>query len=231
MRRNYSFSVGEYYHLYNRGVDKRNIFNNSRDYNRFILLLYLCNSNKPVDLGNLLQNEGRSFSKIWGVDKGENIIAIGSYVLMPNHFHILVKEISENGISKFMKKLLTGYSMYFNKKNKRSGSLFEGRFRATHARTNEYLKYLFSYIHLNPIKLIDSNWKIEGIKNKEVAEKHLNGYRYSSYIDYLGLSRLENKLVDYQSFPKYFCSGKSFQDFTKGWLTYTEGRSFSWSTG
>ena len=148
MRRNHSFSVGEYYHLYNRGVDKRIIFNNSSNYNRFILLLYLCNSNKPVDLSNLLQNEGRSFSEIWkGVDKGEDIIAIGSYVLMPNHFHILVKEISKNGISKFMKKLLTGYSMYFNKKNKRSGSLFEGRFRTTHVNKNEYLKYLFSYIY------------------------------------------------------------------------------------
>lgn len=229
MRRNYSFSVGEYYHLYNRGVDKRNIFNNSRDYDRFILLLYLCNSNKSVDLGNLLQTEGRSFSEIWSTDKGSSIVALGSYVLMPNHFHILIKEISEGGVSKFMSKLLTGYSMYFNKKNKRSGSLFEGRFKATHANKNEYLKYLFSYIHLNPIKLIDSNWKIEGIKNKEIVERYLRDYQYSSYPDYLGIVRLENKLVDYKVFPKYFHVGKSFNDFTRDWFLYksTEGPSFS----
>lgn len=224
MRRKYSFSIGEYYHLYNRGVDKRNIFNHSSDYERFILLLYLCNSKQSVDLGNLLQVEGRSFSEIWDTDQGENIIAMGSYVLMPNHFHILVKEISENGISTFMKKLLTGYSMYFNKKNKRSGALFEGRFRAIHAHKNEYLKYLFSYIHLNPVKLINSNWKIEGIKNKEVTERYLSCYRYSSYIDYLGISRLENKLLSYQSFPKYFRRGKSFNDFTN-WLILKDGPS------
>ena len=229
MRRNYSFSVGEYYHLYNRGVDKRIIFNNSYDYNRFLLLLYLCNSNEPVDLGNLLRNEGRSFSDVLSMDKGENIVAVASYVLMPNHFHILVKEIIEGGISKFMEKILTGYSMYFNKKNRRTGSLFEGRFKATHVNKNEYLKYMFSYIHLNPIKLIDSNWKTDGIKNETTIEKHLRDYNYSSYLDYIGVTRLQNKLIDRRYFPKYFSSSKSFKDFIKDWLLYktsAEGRSF-----
>ncbi|MFY9493089.1 MAG: transposase [Minisyncoccia bacterium] len=230
MKRNYSFSVGEYYHIYNRGVDKRIIFSSVRDYNRFILLLYLCNSNKQVDLGSLLRNEGRSFADIWQMDRGDNIVAIGSYVLMPNHFHVLVKEILENGISKFMGKLSTGYSMYFNKKNKRSGSLFEGRFKATHANKNEYLRYLFSYIHLNPVKLIDSDWKINGIRNVKTAERYLIDYRYSSYLDYFGISRMENKIIKRDSFPEYFCGNKSFKDFTRDWLSYSrkynEGRSF-----
>ena len=88
---------------------------------------------------------------------------------MPNHFHILVKEKIENGISKFMGKLTTGYSMYFNKRYDRTGSLFQGVFKSVHADSDEYLKYLFAYIHLNPIKLINPEWKENGIKDKNRA--------------------------------------------------------------
>ncbi len=225
MQRQFSFSVGEYYHLYNRGIDKRDIFNDTSDYNRFLLLLYLCNSGDRVDICNLFK-EGQSFYKILGIDRGDDIVSIGVYVLMPNHFHILVKEISEGGISKFMGKLLTGYSMYFNKKYHRNGSLFGARFKATHANLDEYLKYLFSYIHLNPIKLIDSNWKENGISNKGSAERYLANYKYSSYLDYLGTQRLENKLLNINHFPKYFNSSKDFNMFIQDWLSFSEGRSF-----
>lgn len=220
MMRKFNFSVGEYYHLYNRGIEKRVIFRNLDDYNRFILLLYLCNSNASVDIGNLFA-EGMTFNEILNFNnRGNSIIAIGSYVLMPNHFHILAKEIVEGGISKFMSKISTGYSMYFNKKCKRSGSLFEGRFKVTHTNKDQYLKYLFAYIHLNPIKLLDSDWKENGIKDLSGAEKYLDSYKYSSYLDYNGISRLENKLLDINSFPKYFCSRKGFQDFNMDWLSY-----------
>ena len=128
---------------------------------------------------------------------------------MPNHFHILAKEVIEGGISKFMSKLSTGYSMYFNRKYKRSGSLFEGRFKIIHANRDEYLKYLFVYIHLNPIKLIDPSWKEKGIKDMLKVEKYLASYKYSSYLDYNGVSRLENGLLDINSFPEYFCSKKN----------------------
>lgn len=227
--RKFNFSVDEYYHLYNRGVEKRAIFRNLDDYNRFILLLYLCNSNAPVDIGNLFA-EGMTFSEILNLDRENSLIAIGSYVLMPNHFHILAKEIVEGGISKFMSKLSTGYSMYFNKKCKRSGSLFEGRFKVTHANKDQYLKYLFAYIHLNPIKLIDPGWKENGIKNLPGAEKYLANYKYSSYLDYNGTFRLENKLLDTDSFPEYFCSKKGFQGFNRDWLSHksSEGHSFSY---
>lgn len=226
--RKLDFSVGEYYHLYNRGVDKRVIFQNTNDYDRFILLLYLCNSSKSVDLGNLF-TEGMTFSDILNLDTGNNIVAIGAYTLMKNHFHILAKETTENGLSKFMSKLSTGYSMYFNKKYKRSGSLFEGRFKVSHANKNEYLKYLFTYIHLNPIKLIDPNWKENGIKNLSDAEKYLSNYKYSSYLDYNGVSRLEKKLLDVDHFPNYFNSYKELRDFNKDWLLYknlSEGVAF-----
>lgn len=219
MTRKFNFSVGEYYHIYNRGVDKRIIFNDIDDYNRFILLLYLCNSSDSVDIGSLFA-EGMTFSDILNLDRENSLIAIGSYVLMPNHFHILGKEVVEGGISKFMSKILTGYSMYFNKKYKRSGSLFEGRFKITHVDKDQYLKYLFVYIHFNPIKLIDPKWKENGIKDLLRAEKYLASYRYSSYLDYIGISRLENELLDVNSFPEYFCSKKEFKSFNRDWLSY-----------
>ncbi|MEK7629726.1 MAG: transposase [Patescibacteria group bacterium] len=217
--RKFKFSVGEYYHLYNRGIEKRIIFNNTDDYDRFILLLYLCNSSNSVDIKNLF-DEGMTFNDILNLDRGNSLVSIGSYVLMPNHFHILAKEVIEGGISKFMSKLSTGYSMYFNRKYKRSGSLFEGRFKIIHANRDEYLKYLFVYIHLNPIKLIDPSWKEKGIKDMLKVEKYLASYKYSSYLDYNGVSRLENGLLDINSFPEYFCSKKEFNDFNRDWLSY-----------
>ena len=88
------------------------------------------------------------------IDRGETLVDIGIYCLVPNHFHLLIKEKTENGISEFVKKVATGYSMYFNKKYERTGSLFEGPFKAKRIDTDEYLKYIFSYIHLNRKQII-----------------------------------------------------------------------------
>ena len=93
------FAVEEYYHLYSRGVDKRKIFLNAQDYRKFQFLMYVCNSEKSI----VLRNIGKNF------DRGRTIVDVGAFCLMPNHFHILVREKIENGISLYMRKLLTGY--------------------------------------------------------------------------------------------------------------------------
>lgn len=219
MERKFVFSVGEYYHVYNRGVDKRIIFESMGEYKRFLMLLYLCNSNNHVDINKLLL-EGRSFLDILSLDTGEGITALGAYVLMPNHFHLLARETMNGGLSKFMGKVSTGYSMYFNKKHNRSGSLFQGRFQAKHVKKDEYLRYIFAYIHLNPVKLLEPNWKENGIKNKLVAQKFLDSYSYSSYFDHTGIRRLEQKILDKKAFPNYFNEAKDFDDFISDWLSY-----------
>lgn len=223
MNRKITFAPGEFYHIYNRGTDKRIIFTNSNDYNRFTLLLYLCNSNTPVNIDQEFR-KGRTFSELFKMDRRKTIVDIGAYCLMPNHFHLLLHEREEGGLSQFMKKLSTAYVMYFNSKNNRSGALFEGKFKAKHVTTDNYLKYLFAYIHLNPIKIIDPHWKENSIINKEEAYEYLKEYRYSSYLDYAkdvkNIGR--RSVVSTKSFPNYFENSKSFESFIEDWLTFAE---------
>ena len=147
--RKVSFALGEFYHLYNRGNSKQIIFHDEQDYKRFVGLLYVCNQEENFKSDNLGKN-----TDLLLIEVGKKLVSIGAWVLMPNHFHILATENIDYGISKFMQKLSTAYSMYYNKKYNRTGSLFEGKFKAQHLNKDSYLKYIFSYIHLNPIKLI-----------------------------------------------------------------------------
>ena len=137
---------------------------------------------------------------------------------MPNHFHLLLTQIEKNGISKFMQKLATGYSMYYNKRYERTGTLFEGKFKSEHANEDDYLKHLFSYIHLNPVKIINPSWKEKGVKNKPQILSYLEKYPYSSYPDYLGHDRPQNKIINPETFPEYFPDRKSVKEEIFTWL-------------
>src|SRR3989344_3332667 len=189
---------------HNHRNSKQKIFLDQEDYNHFVKLLYLCNSTRSITYRDISMN-------VYDFDREETLVYIGAYCLMPNHFHFLVKEKAENGISKFMQKISTAYSMYFNKKYKRTGGLFEGKFKSQYIGIDRYLKYIFSYIHLNPIKLIEPGWKEKGIKNIKNAIKYLKTYQHSSYLDYLNEDRLRIKILDKKEFPKYFPSKESFK--------------------
>ncbi len=203
--RKFNFAPGEYYHLYNRGVDKRSIFNDVHDRNRLAYLLYLANGDVKFDFQKIFRES--SIAEIFALDVGEPLVNICAWVFMDNHFHILVKEIKEGGVSKFMQNLCGAYSKYFNTKHKRTGALFEGRFKAIHANTDIYLKYLFSYIHLNPVKMIEGeiDWKRIGISDLPRAKKFLEHYAYSSLIDFLKPeSRLYDSILNKNASPEYF---------------------------
>lgn len=219
MSRSIDFSVGEYYHLYNRGTDQRQVFSKQSDYLRFILLLYICNSSEVIHLSNY---RGKKFEDFFQLEKSKPILHIGAYCLMPNHFHLLVKEYKEGGISIFMQKLTTAYTMYFNKRNTRTGALFQGTFKARYADSDEYLKYLFSYIHLNPVKLIDKDWKKTGVTDKKGAEDFLKNYKYSSYLDYLSEDRPQSNIISKSDFPNYFQSPNVFMEEIYYWLNYDQ---------
>ena len=135
--------------------------------------------------------------------RGEPIVDIGAYCLMPNHFHLLIRETNKPCISIFMKKISTAYAMYFNKKYSRTGSLFEGRFKAEHANNDRYLKYLFAYIHLNPVKLRQPNWKEDGIKNVRETLTFLETYPYSSFHSFVGKKNVfSNHVINTEAFPE-----------------------------
>lgn len=119
-----------------------------------------------------------------------------------------------------MQKLLTGYTMYFNKRHERTGALFQGKFKAIHANSDPYLKYLISYIHLNPVKLIGPKWKENGIANQKRAENYLGKYSYSSYLDYLGQNRVEKKIIKIDSLPDYFETPKNFKTNLEEFLNF-----------
>ncbi len=213
MERKIKFAADEFYHVYNRGVEKRDIFMDLRDKLRFQRLLYFANSSKPLD-----------FKQIQGLpldtaERGETLVNIGAYCLMPNHFHLLIHEKKDGGLSKFMMKLTTAYSMYFNKKTNRSGRLFQNIFQARHIETDEHLNYLFAYIHLNPIKLADRRWPHTDLAKISGFEPFLNNYSFSSYPDYRHeTKRPEAAILAPQAFPEYFSTKREFGAFIQDWL-------------
>jgi len=211
------FVPKEFYHLYNRGVEKRPIFISNSNKDRFLSLLYLCNSNTPIHRSDYID---KSLPDLLVVEREKTLVDIGAYCLMPNHFHLLIHERIEKGISTFMQKLATAYTMYFNKLNERDGALFQGNFKAEHLTTDNYLKYIFAYIHLNPIGIIDRNWKQHEIKSKKAAIKFLNNYPYSSYLDYInnGSRYPEGNILDKSAFPEYFLTPKDFRSHLQDWL-------------
>lgn len=216
--RKVSLAEGEYYHIYNRGNSKQLIFKDKKDYQRFMEILYLANTSENFNIFDL-----KRFQKeldIFSIKKSDQLVAIGAYCLMPNHFHLLITSLVDGGISKFMQKVSTAYSMYFNKKYQRTGSLFEGKFKSEHLNEDRYLKYIFSYIHLNPIKLIDKSWKEKGIKDTKKALLYLSGYTVSSYSDYLEIARKERNILNKDCFPKYFPNKNVFIEEILNWITY-----------
>jgi len=207
------FLETEYYHLYNRGVEKRNIFSSVGDYRRFMALIYLANSDENVRIGNILRKT--AYEDIFTQDRGNPLVAVGAFCLMPNHFHLLATPLSENGLSQYMLKLQTGYSMYFNIKNDRSGSLFQGPFRSQHADEDRYLKYLFSYIHLNPAKLRDPHWKEKPYLKHSPLKMFVEHYPYSSFGEYLNGTHI---ITNPTPFPDYFSSKTEIETHITDWL-------------
>ena len=164
---NPSFASGEFYHIYNRGVEKRKIFLDNKDHYRFLETLnFYRNSPQPMKLSDFR----RGAIRLKKIDKQVQAIKIFCYCLMPNHFHLLVQQLEDGGISDFMRKISDSYTRFFNTKYKRVGSLFQGVFKAKLVETDEYLLQLSKYIHRNSFPLDEWEGKI---------------YPYSSYNYYL----------------------------------------------
>ncbi len=184
--RDLDFVNGEYYHVYNRGVDKRCIFNDTKDYERFCESACLFNNPEYVYSPQKIEKFVQlSVQERFGFD-GDPYVKILSYALMPNHYHFFLQQTQDDGIPKFFHKLNKGYSNYFNNRNDRTGALFEGKYKAKHIDNNAYFDYVLLYIHLNPLDLTDHKWRDGIVDDWDSAMKFIEKYPWSSHNFYKG---------------------------------------------
>ena len=141
---------------------------------------------------------------------------------MPNHLHLLLRQLKDNGITQFMKKVDGGYGRYFNEKYKRKGYVFQNRFVSVHIKTDEQLKIIFVYIHANPISLIEPKWKEIGIKNPDKAIKFLEDeYKWSSYPDCIGKKNFPS-VTERDFILKVMGGEQGCRDFVENWVRYKD---------
>ena len=193
------YKSNSFYHIYNRGVAGQKIYRDEADYKMFLFYLkFYLSATNSLQGPTLKVSPSRQSNNYFGK------IKLAAYCLMPNHYHLLLHQTDKYLIKDFMKSMGTKYSLYFNRKYKRRGPLFEGNYKAVlidQVDSNDQLIYLSKYIHLNPIGILPSR-------------SNLEGYKYSSYGNYLGLFSQdwvkpqlvlkpftqENKVISYKKF-------------------------------
>ncbi len=175
---------GDIFHILNRGVEKKKIFLGDNDYFRFAHNLYDFNDRNLSLFSYFARRKFPAMRKPKIED--DKLVDVICWCLMPNHYHILVQEKIDGGSSMFSKKLSSGYTQYFNLKNKRVGVLFQGRSKIISIQRDEHFLHLPFYIFSNPIKLIEPCWKEKGIKKLNKVIQFLENYKWSSYSDIIG---------------------------------------------
>ncbi|MDP2631595.1 MAG: transposase [Candidatus Uhrbacteria bacterium] len=202
-----------YYHVYNRGVDLRRIFMDEMDYRRFFESMYLFNdSNHKHRSGREVDRTLKlSAHEILQLDR-EPLVDILSYCLIPNHFHIFLRQVQDGGVSHFLHGLGMGYAKYFNLRHKRTGSLFEGAYKVVHVKNEAHYYHVPRYIHLNALDEIDPKWRNGLVDNWEEAMEFIDSYRWSSHHTYMGREQLLpvverqdllDELQDVSNYEKY----------------------------
>lgn len=197
------FSPGEIYHTFNRGVEKRRVFLDKKDYTYALRILkYYLFKTLPLSFSkysDLSFNQKINYESSYFRLENQQVDIL-SYCLMPNHFHLLIKELLENGISKFMANFSNSYTKYFNLKETRVGPLFQGTFKSVYVESDNQLINVSRYIHLNPIK------------SMLVKLEDLNLYQWSSFPEFL--NRNEQKICNTDLIMSYFGSKEKFIEFT-----------------
>jgi len=166
------FVTGEFYHIYNRGVEKRDIFSDLNDQKRFFQSMEEFNTLQPI--GSIYEKNFADKKFGGKASKSSKLVNFITYCLNPNHYHFILEQASDDGVQKFMHKLGTGYTRYFNDKNNRNGALFQGKFKSVHINSNEQLLHVSAYVNLN-----DRIHQFGGLASKLVESK-------TSWGEYIG---------------------------------------------
>jgi len=212
------FANGEFYHIYNRGVDKREVFMDKIDYERFLKSMKEFNCLEPI--GSLYEkylreNKAKSENKNGGLTSivevkppFSSLVEIICYCLNPNHYHFILKQREEKGIEKFMQKIGTSYTMYFNQRYDRSGALFQGSYKSIHIDSNEYLLYLSAYVNKNNF--------IHGYNNAD--------WEYSSLTEYTKKNKQEKNLCNTFPIIGQFRDSLDYEDFMNANALYLKDK-------
>jgi len=226
--RKVKFEPGKFYHVFNRGNGKQDIFYNDKDRYRFLQAMYLSNNSNSfrgiekldrgksgytlADIENLLNNNDVEH---------DPLVKICADCLMPNHFHFLLQEIQKDGIIRFMQKLGNSYARYFTEKYGRPGSLFQGRFKAVCVESDEFLKYLLFYINiLNPAQLLEPNLKEEGTKKFNEVWQFADNYNWGTHQEFMG--RRKSILIDKGLLGEIYNNEDIYMKFVKDLLRSKE---------
>ena len=214
--------TGEIYHLFNKGIEGRIIFQNKRDYERFLLTLFECNDINPSPDNRHRRHKDRNVSK----DKKRPLVEILCFCLMPNHFHMAAKQLADGGIAKFMQRIGNSYTKYFNIKNNRKGSLFMSRYKNVHVSTDSQIRHLITYIHANPLDLIMPSWRAGKTKDFRKVKEFLKDYSWSSYPFY-ALNKnfdLIPDIIESKTTKMFYSNKEEYFDAIQLWSSrYFEG--------
>lgn len=207
--RKIAFANNYYYHVFNRGIDRREVFTDKREFLRAVeTLKYYRFSSLKIKLSRFLKLTEEEKSKLLSKLAENKLVEIISFCLMPNHFHFLLKQLQDNGISKFLANFTNSYTKYFNTKHERNGPLFQGLFKAVFVETDEQLVHLSRYIHLNP-----STSSIIEIDN-------LKDYQWSSFSEYLNL--IKGEICATEEILGFFKNAKTYEKFVFDQASYAK---------
>ncbi len=205
------FATEETYHVYNRGVERRTVFTKKREYQRTIdLVRYYRFASLPMRYSQLLSLPTPAQEAVWQRIRKENNfeVVIIAYCLMPNHFHIVLRQFIEGGITRFMSNLSNSYTKYFNTKYRRVGSLFQGPFQAVHVETDEQLLHLTRYVHLNPVASF------------LLKVDDLESYPWSSFSEYLGKN--QSDICNTSWMKSHFSKTEQYRKFVYDQADYAQ---------
>lgn len=233
------FVIGKFYHIVLKGIDANEIFKNIDDYYRGIFSIYEFNDTKMVEirerrrtrlkLKEQIKRANKESQKIikqvrggpTSADSRLKLVEVLAFCIMPNHIHLLLRQIQDGGIKKFMVKFGTGYGGYFNRKYKHQGHVFQKQFTAVHIKNEDQLKVVFVYIHTNPVSLIEPKWKDLGIKDQKRANKFVKNYKWSSHSDYIGKKNFPS-VTDRKFISKIMGYEEGCKNFVGNWIKYKD---------
>ncbi len=239
-----NFAIGDIYHIFNRGVEKRAVFMDNSDYYRFVFSLYECNDETAVRVGQrIIERRQRNTNKASSArshlaslqgatlqnseaHKRELLVEVVAFTLMPNHYHLILRQLVDGGISLFMKKLGNAYTGYFNERHERKGmgALFQGRFKAIRIADDRQFLHLAEYLFSNPVEILEPDWKLGGVRDPAAAIDFLNNYKWSSYLDSIGMKNFPS-VTDRDFLWKVFAGSTDerkgrcrVKEFTEAWI-------------